>query len=68
MEKNMNWLDRVIRLVIAAAVFVLYKYDIITGAFAIVLLILSAVFILTAFVSYCPLYQPFGINTRKKKK
>jgi hypothetical protein len=32
----------------------------------IVLLILSGVFILTSLISFCPLYFPFGISTRKK--
>jgi hypothetical protein len=31
-----------------------------------VLLIFAGVFILTSFMSFCPLYLPFGISTCKK--
>ena len=29
---------------------------------------ISAIFVLTSFVSFCPLYTPFGINTCKTKQ
>jgi hypothetical protein len=35
---------------------------------AIILLIFAAIFLLTSFISFCPLYFPFGINTDKKKE
>jgi hypothetical protein len=44
----------------------LYFTNIISGTLAIVLLILAGVFILTSFMSFCPLYLPFGISIRKK--
>jgi hypothetical protein len=31
-------------------------------------LIFAGIFILTSFLSFCPLYLPFGISTRSKKK
>jgi hypothetical protein len=40
---------------------------VISGTIAMIGLGLSAVFILTSFVSFCPLYLPFGIDTREKK-
>jgi hypothetical protein len=46
----------------------LYFANIISGTLAIVLLVLAGVFILTSFVSYCPLYMPFGISTLKKRQ
>lgn len=66
MKKNMGTTDKVIRLIVAAIVALLYFSDVISGVTGIVLLALSGVFILTSFVSFCPLYLPFGIRTNGK--
>lgn len=67
MKKNMGMADRAVRILIAAVIAVLYFTHTITGTWAIVLGILAIVFVLTSFISFCPLYAPFGINTCKKK-
>lgn len=67
MKKNMGNLDRGLRIVIAAVIAVLFFTDVLTGTLGIVLLVLAGVFILTSFVSFCPLYAPFGISTCKVK-
>ena len=66
MKKNMGIVDRVIRIILAAAVAVLFFTGIISGAAAVILGILAAVFLITAVVGLCPLYLPFGISTIKK--
>jgi len=66
MKKNMGLADKIIRILIAAVVVILYFTNVISGTLGIVLLILSGVFILTSLISFCPLYFPFGISTRKK--
>ena len=63
MKKNMGTADRIIRLVLAAIIGILYFTNILTGTLGIVLLVLSGIFLLTSFVSFCPLYAPFGIST-----
>jgi len=65
MKKNMGSTDKVIRILVAVAVIALYFGHIISGVTAIILLVLAGVFILTSFISFCPLYLPFGISTRK---
>jgi len=67
MKNNMGPADRITRLILAAIIAVLYFANIITGTWGIVLLILAAVFVLTSFMGFCPLYSLFGINTCKKK-
>ncbi len=67
MKKNMGILDKIIRILIAVVVVILYFTAVISGTVAIVLLILSGIFILTSLISRCPLYLPFGISTIKKK-
>ena len=68
MKKNMGSIDRIIRAVIAAAIAVLFFMDVISGTLGIVLLVLAGVFLLTSFISFCPLYWPFKLNTLGKKK
>lgn len=68
MKKNMGTKDKAIRILIAVVIGVLYFTNTISGTLAIVLGILAVVFLLTSFISFCPLYLPFRINTSKKKK
>jgi hypothetical protein len=68
MKKNMGSADRVIRFLIAALIGVLYFTNIISGTFGLILIILAAIFLITSFISFCPLYWPFGISTCKKKE
>jgi hypothetical protein len=66
MKKNMGTIDRVIRIVLAIVVAILYMNGSITGVAAIILGILAFVFILTSLIGFCPLYVPFKISTIKK--
>ena len=66
MKKNMGTIDKVVRILVAIVIAGLYFANIISGTVAIILLILAGVFILTSFMSFCPLYLPFCISTRKK--
>ncbi|MBS1745730.1 MAG: DUF2892 domain-containing protein [Bacteroidetes bacterium] len=68
MKKNMGTIDKAIRILVAVVIAALYFTNVISGTLAIVLSILAVVFILTSFISFCPLYLPFGINTSKKKR
>jgi hypothetical protein len=68
MKKNMGTIDRVIRVLLAIVVIVLYLTGSITGIAAIILGILAAVFVLTSLIGFCPLYAPFRISTIGKAK
>jgi hypothetical protein len=68
MKKNMGSADRIIRIIIAAIIGVLYFTGTISGTLGIVLLVLAAVFVLTSLISFCPLYAPFGFKTCPVKK
>lgn len=67
MKANMGNFDRVLRAIIAAVISILFFTKVISGTLGIVLLVLGGVFLLTSFISFCPLYLPFGISTCKKK-
>jgi len=66
MKKNMGIADRLIRVIIAAIIAILYVTGTISGTVGIILLIIAAVFVLTSLMRFCPLYSPMGINTSKK--
>jgi fatty acid desaturase len=68
MKKNMGSADRIIRVIVAAIVGVLYFTGIISGTVGIVLLVLAGVFVLTSLISFCPLYAPFGISSCPMKE
>jgi hypothetical protein len=66
MKANMGTADKAIRILAAILIGILYFTNQISGTLAIILLIFAIIFIITSFISFCPLYWPFGISTRKK--
>jgi hypothetical protein len=67
-KPNMGTLDKAVRVLIALAIAVMYFLQMISGWLALVLLLFAGIFIVTSFMSFCPLYLPFGISTRPKNK
>ena len=69
MQKNIGLTDKVTRVLLTFILTtLLYFSDNISESAAIILLAISLVSILTAAVGVCPLYIPFGINTKKSEK
>lgn len=68
MKKNMGSADKGIRIIAALAIALLYYFDVIPGTLGIVLMVLAIVFLITSFLSFCPLYPILGINTCKRKE
>ncbi len=63
MKKNMGGTDKIIRLVIAVVIAILYFTEVIGGTLGIVLLVVAGIFLLTSLINFCPLYAIFGIST-----
>jgi hypothetical protein len=68
MKANMGGLDRGLRIVIAIIIAGLLLTGTVTGTWAIILGIVAVLFLLTSFVSFCPVYALFGMSTRKVKQ
>lgn len=68
MKKNMGTVDKSLRVLIAILIAVLYFTNVISGLVATILLIFSAIFILTSLVGFCPLYTLLGVSTCKTKE
>ncbi len=67
MNINMGSLDRIVRVIVAVVVGILYFTGQISGIAAIILGILAVVFVATSLVGTCPLYLPFGLSTKGKE-
>lgn len=63
MTKNMGGTDRFIRIIVAIIALTLYFTGTITGTVGIIALVVAGIFLLTSFVSICPLYSILGLNT-----
>lgn len=63
MKPNMSSTDRSIRIFIAMSLAVLTFMGYITGTWGIVAYVVATVFLLTSFVSFCPLYAVLGISS-----
>lgn len=68
MNKNLGTADRIIRLIIAAIVAILFASNIITGTLGIILMIASGIFALTSIISFCPIYFILKLRTNKTTK
>jgi hypothetical protein len=67
MKPNMGTIDKTVRILAAVVIAALYFANVISGTLAIVLLVFAGVFIVTSMISFCPLYWPLGLSTRKKE-
>jgi hypothetical protein len=68
MKKNMGSADKLVRLVVAALIAILYLTKVITGTLGIVLLIAAVIFLVTSLLNFCPLYTLLGVSTCETKK
>jgi hypothetical protein len=66
MPPNMGTADRVVRVLVAVAIAMLYFTGRIGGGLAAVLGVVAVVFVLTSLVGRCPAYLPFGFSTCKR--
>jgi len=68
MKANMGKADKIIRLIAALGMLLLFVTGVASGLLGYVALGLAGVFTLTSIISFCPLYIPFGLSTCKVKE
>ena len=66
MKLNVGSTDKIIRLVLAAVLIILFVTNVVSGTLGYILLALAAIFILTSLMNFCPIWAIFKVNTRKK--
>jgi hypothetical protein len=67
MQKNMENLDRGIRIAAALVIAALIATGALSGVLAVILGVIAVAFLLTSLIGFCPLYAPLGINTCQRK-
>ncbi|MBL0309612.1 MAG: DUF2892 domain-containing protein [Bacteroidetes bacterium] len=68
MTKNIGVADKIIRILLAAGIAVLYFTNQISGTLALILAVVAVVLLATSFINFCPIYFALGISTNKNKK
>jgi hypothetical protein len=67
MKKNIGTIDKILRVIIAIVIAVLYYMDIIIGdTLSAVILFLAALLLITSLLNFCPLYFILRINSCRK--
>ncbi|HEY6955276.1 MAG TPA: DUF2892 domain-containing protein [Flavisolibacter sp.] len=66
MKSNLGTTDKIIRIIIALVIGVLYFTNNISGLFGTILLIVAIILALTVLINFCPLYFLLGLRTNKK--
>jgi hypothetical protein len=65
MKLNMGNTDRLIRISAAVVIAVVVYAGVVAGPWALALLAVAAVLVITGSIRFCPLYRLLGINTCK---
>jgi len=68
MKINIGSTDKLVRLLLAIILILLFYFEVLTDTLGIVALILALVLTVTSLINFCPLYPLFKINTAKKKE
>lgn len=63
MTKNVGKIDRIARIVLGVILAYLDYSGTVTGGFSWLLSVVAVILILTAVLSFCPLYTLLGMNT-----
>ena len=63
MKINMGSADRIVRVLIALVIGVLFFTHVISGILGIILLVVAGIFFLTAVFGFCPCYAMLGISS-----
>lgn len=67
METNEGTVDRVIRVILGSVLIIGPMQIGLSGALAIIMMLIGLILLITGTIGYCGLYTVIGINTLKKK-
>lgn len=68
MKANIGSSDKLLRLLLAIVLILLFYFEVLTETWGIIALIGALVLTVTSLINFCPLYPLFKINTAKKKE
>lgn len=67
LKKNMSNQDKLIRVVIAFIIAMLFYFQIIRGLLGVILMVIAITMLLTCLFRVCPLYKACGYSTNKSE-
>ncbi|PTN10235.1 DUF2892 domain-containing protein [Mangrovibacterium marinum] len=67
MKRNIGRADRLLRVIIAAIIALLFLNGTIGRTWGLVLMVIAIVLVLTSLFRFCPLYRLGGIDSCRKK-
>jgi hypothetical protein len=65
-KKNVNSVDKVVRILLAVVLGILIFTNQVMGILAIIFGVLAVVLVLTSVLSFCPIYAMLNLSTLKK--
>jgi len=69
MKKNIGTIDKILRVVIAIVIAVLYYMDlIVSDTLSAIVLFLAAVLLITSLLNFCPIYFILRINSCRRDR
>jgi membrane-bound ClpP family serine protease len=68
MKTNIGSTDKLIRLLLAIVLILLFYFEVLTDSLGILALIGALVLTVTSLINFCPIYPLFKINTTKRKE
>lgn len=68
LSTNVGLTDRLIRMLLALTLFIVYFVQKTNGALGIILIAAGVILLTTSFISFCPLYMLFRFNTKGKTR
>lgn len=68
MEKNVGFADTLIRNLLGVLLIVMVIDGTFTGMGATIAVLLAVIFIVTAFIRWCPIWRTLGIRTTKRSE
>lgn len=63
----MGKIDRIIRFILTISIGILYWLEIINGTTATIMGVIALIFLVTSFISFCPIYAATGLSTKDEK-
>ncbi|MCB9245470.1 MAG: DUF2892 domain-containing protein [Flavobacteriales bacterium] len=65
MKQNVGFADSFIRIILAIGIFLVWLDGGLTGIWGGIGILLAIIFLVTALISWCPIWSILGIRTRK---
>jgi len=66
MKKNIGTIDKIIRIIAAVIISMVYISGVVTGALGFIFLIIGGILLITAVIDFCPLYKLLKFKGTKK--